>query len=167
MLSCILRHLVSCGLGGAVLWVSLSQLIFKYRQANNACASTRHPVLDRPFPLLLASFFIISQLRIYMMSSLLSPKRWAEVRGRYFKEEVEEGTCGVPVRRGFEESAQSAKAAGAQLQRLKVELLNYLVINVHPLGSNQNSCSLGVCCYRGDPKAGGVAIACVHCVQPL
>lgn len=73
------------------------------------------------------------------MSSLLSPARRDEVRGRYFKEEVEEGTRGVWAWRGFEESAPSAAAAGAQLQRQKVELLNYLAINVHPLGSNQEN----------------------------
>lgn len=76
------------------------------------------------------------------MSGLLSAKRRGEVRGRYFKDEVKENVRGVSVWRGFEESAPSAKAAGAQLQRQKVELLNYSVINVGPLGSNQeNNCS--------------------------
>lgn len=95
----ILHRLVSCGLGGGgVLRVSLSQLISRYRRANSA--SARCPALVRPFPLLLASFFITSQLRIYMMSGLLSPARRDEVRGRCFKEEVEESTRGVSVVHG-------------------------------------------------------------------
>lgn len=90
-----------------------SRLISKYRRAHGASARRR------PFPLLLASFFIISQPRIYMMSSLLSPARRDEVRGRYFKEEVEEGTRGVWAWRGFEESAPSATACRSAASKAK------------------------------------------------
>lgn len=86
-LSAASSALVSSALGGGVLWVSLSPLILKYRRANGA--SARRPAHVWPFPLLLASFFITSQLRIYSMSGLLSLARRVEVRGRYFKDEVE------------------------------------------------------------------------------